>query len=141
MITDGVDYYEMRYDPEDPYVQTAIRDSARAGIVVYSIYWRNQGRADRSMYENNAGQSLLLEVTQSTGGNSYWEGMGNPVTFRPYFDDLNQRLQNQYEISFDSHLGGKPEVENMKLKVTGVAAKVDAPQQVFVGHVAVGDGD
>ena len=48
------------YDPEDPYVATAINDSVRAGLVVYSIYWKDMGRANNSWYENNAGQNLFL---------------------------------------------------------------------------------
>jgi hypothetical protein len=132
MITDGVDYYNPRYDPEDPYMQAAITDSVRAGLVVYSIYWQNLGRFDRTGYATNAGQNLLLEVTQATGGNSYWEGYGNPVSFQPYFKDLDRRLQNQYEVSFTAPLKNKPEVESMKLKVSGISGKIDAPQQVFV---------
>ena len=134
MITDGVDYYNPRYDPEDPYMQAAVNDSVRAGLVVYSIYWQNQGRFDRTFYATNAGQNLLLEVTQATGGNSYWEGFGNPVSFQPFFKDLNRRLQNQYEVSFTAPLKGKPDVANMKLKVNGVSGKVDAPQQVYVAR-------
>src|SRR5579863_3365192 len=65
MITDGVDYYSPRYDPEDPYMQAAVTDSVRAGLVVYSIYWQNHGRFDRSGYATNAGQNLLLSVTQA----------------------------------------------------------------------------
>ena len=34
MITDGVDYYHLQYDPEDPYVQAAIQDLVRANLVV-----------------------------------------------------------------------------------------------------------
>jgi len=132
MISDGVDYYDRRYDPDDPYLQAAINDSVRARLVVYSIYWQNAGRLDRSMYQNNAGQNLLLAVTQATGGNSYWEGMGNPVSFEPYFGDIRRRLNNQYEISFNSPLGSKPAIETMKLKVNGAAAKIAAPQQVLV---------
>lgn len=137
MITDGVDEYNRRYDPEDPYVQAAVTDSVRAGLVVYSIYWRNQGRADRTMGATDAGQNLLLNVTQSTGGNSYWEGYGNPVSFQPYLRDLDRRLQNQYELSFTSPLKGKPEVETLKLKVSGIAGKVDAPQQVLISPTAM----
>ena len=44
MITDGVDNYERRYDPDDPYVDAAINDSVRAGMIVYSIYWKDMGR-------------------------------------------------------------------------------------------------
>jgi len=134
MISDGVDYYNRRYDPEDPYMQAAIQDSVRAGLVVYSIYWQNQGRFDRTAMANNAGQNLLLNVTQATGGNSYWEGMGNPVSFQPYFEDLDRRLQNQYELSFTAPLKNKPEVEELKVKVSGISGKIDAPQQVYVGR-------
>jgi hypothetical protein len=132
MVTDGVDYYNMRYDPDDPYVQAAITDAVRAHIVVYSIYWVNRGFADRSLYQSNAGQNLLAEVTQATGGNSYWEGLGNPVSFAPYFKDLRVRFENQYRLGFTSDLKGKPQVQNMNLKVGGTVAKVSAPQQVFV---------
>jgi hypothetical protein len=132
MITDGVDYYNPRYDPEDPYMQAAITDSVRNGLVVYSIYWQNQGRFDRSGYAANAGQNLLLSVTQATGGNSYWQGYGNPVSFQPYFKDLDRRLENQYEVSFTAPVKGKTQVETMKLKTSGIVGKVDAPQQVYI---------
>jgi hypothetical protein len=132
MITDGVDTYERVYDPEDPYVHSAIEDSARAGLVVYSIYWLSNGRADRSWYENNAGQNLLLQVDESTGGTSYWEGTGNPVTLTPYFDDLSRRWNNQYELNFTAPLKGKATVATLKVKSSAPGVKVDAPQQVLV---------
>lgn len=132
LITDGVDYYERRYDPDDPYVQAAISDAARARLVVYSIYWKNVGRGDRGWYATDSGQNLLAEVTQSLGGNSYWIGFGNPVTLSPYFDDFERRLRNQYELGFTAPLRGKPEVETLKVKVNAPDIKVTAPQRVFV---------
>jgi hypothetical protein len=135
MITDGVDYYDPHYDPQDPYMEAAITDSVRSGLVVYSIYWQNQGRFDRTWYANNAGQNLLMQVTQATGGNSYWQGMGNPVSFQPFFKDLDRRLQNQYEVAFTAPVS-KPGVESMKVKSSASGAKVDAPQQVYVGRGA-----
>ena len=100
MITDGVDNYQRRYDPDDPYVEAAIQDSVRAGLVVHSIYWHDVGRANSTEYETGAGQNLLLQVSQATGGKSYWEGTGNPVSFGPYFTDLRRRLRNQYSLGF-----------------------------------------
>jgi len=139
MITDGIDYYEPRYDPEDPYMQAAITDSVKSGLVVYSIYWRNRGRFDRSWYGTDAGQNLLSQVTQATGGCSYWQGYGDPVSFAPYFKDLDRRLQNQYEVAFTAPLKGKSgDVANVKVKVNGVPAKVDAPQQVYVARSTSG---
>jgi hypothetical protein len=138
MITDGVDTYERVYDPEDPYVHSAIDDSVKAGLVVYSIYWLSNGRADRSWYENNAGQNLLLQVDEATGGTSYWEGIGNPVTLTPYFDDLNRRWNNQYELSFTAPLKGKADVANFKVKSSASDVKVDAPQEVLVAPAGPG---
>lgn len=132
MITDGVDSYERRYDPEDPYMLAAIQDSVRARLVVYSIYWRNAGFADRTEYANNTGQNLLSQVAEGTGGNSYWIGMGNPVSLQPYFEDFSRRLQNQYELGFTVPLHGKAEEETLKVKVKAPDSSVTAPQKVWV---------
>jgi hypothetical protein len=131
-ITDGIDYYYRRYDPDDPYVQAAMTDTVRAGIIVYSIYWKNVGRADNTLYGNDTGQNLMDEVTQATGGRSFWQGLGNPVSFQPYLEELNRCLNNQYEIGFAAPLKEKPQVERFNLKLTAPGAEVDAPQQVYV---------
>ena len=141
MVTDGVDDYEVRYDAEDPYVQAAISDAVRSRIVVYSIYWRNRGFIDRTGYGADDGQNLLAELTQATGGNSYWMGFGDPVSFQPYFQDIDRRLHNQYEIGFDANPSGKPGVESMKLRLNNSSAKLVAPQQVYVGRPAPMDGE
>jgi len=132
MLSDGVDPNNPRFDPEDPYVESAIRDCVQAGIVLYTIYWRSglDGAADSTTAEG--GQSLLIELTQATGGNSYFAGENNPVTFQPFFDDLQRRFENQYSLEFTAPLGRKPLVETLKLKVEGLGLQVTAPQQVFV---------
>ena len=139
MVTDGVDNYERRFDPDDPYVQAAIADSIRAGLVVYSIYWLNQGLADSTMYANNTGQSLLNEVTEATGGKNLWTGMGNPVSIQPFFEELALRLGNQYELGFSARLDGKPATENLKIKVGGSGVEVTAPKQVFVDRTGAAE--
>jgi hypothetical protein len=154
MITDGVDEFDRRYDPEDPYVRAAINDSVRAGLQVYSMYWHDQSRAGnsaiasaglpesgRGLNQDQAGkavratasgQNLLQQVTQATGGNSYWQGDSNPAAFAPYFDDLRKRLRNQFALSFSASFKGKPEVVGMKVKVSAPADKVSAPQFVYL---------
>jgi hypothetical protein len=131
MITDGVDYYNQRYDPEDPYVQTAMDDAVRARVIVYAIYWRSADRFDNTNYAASDGQNLLAQVTQGTGGTNYWEGTGNPVSFVPYFEDIDRRLNNQYELDFMTAIGDKPEMQTIKLTVSA-HAKVNAPQEVYV---------
>lgn len=132
MVSDGVDPYYMRFDPDEPYLQAAIADSVRAHLVVYSLYWESLGTRSNRYYENSAGQNYLSEVTGATGGKSFWIGMGNPVSFAPYFDELTRRFRNQYDLSFTTGLTGKPKVQEMKLRFNMPDAKVDSPQQVFV---------
>jgi hypothetical protein len=57
--------------------------------------------------------------------------MGNPVSFQPYFDDLNRRFNNQYELQFTASVN-KPEIASLKVKTTESNVKVDAPQRVLV---------
>ena len=139
MITDGVDEFNRRFDPDDPYVQAAVADSVRAHLVVYAIYWRNQGRADNTQYSNNAGQNLLVELTETTGGKSFWQGSGNPVSFQPYLEELTRRFQNQYELSLIVPIKGKPEIETVKLKFKAPGLEVNVPQQVFVTRLGAGE--
>jgi hypothetical protein len=129
LLSDGVDPNNRRFDPDDPYVQSAIRDSVKAGLVIYTVYWRSEAEGDVT---TNGGQSLLSELSQATGGYSYWSGTGNPVSFQPFFDDVTRRFDNQYGLEFTARLEKKPTVETLKLKVEGIGLQVTAPQQVFV---------
>ena len=130
LVGDGIDPTNPSLDLDDTYVQAAITDSVRAGLVVYAIYWQTHPSTTTATAANG-GQSLLSEVTQATGGY-------NPVSFQPFLEDLARRLDNQYEIDFTARLDKKAAVENMKLKVTGLSLEVTAPQQVFVDRAGAG---
>lgn len=132
MITDGMDDYEMRYDPEDPYVLEAISDALRSNVVVYSIYWRNQGWVDRTEYAADTGQNLLAQVAEATGGTSYWIGFGNPVSIEPYCSDIALRMDHQYQLQYVTGLKGGSGVEDMKLQFKHPVGKVSAPHQTYV---------
>lgn len=133
LVTDGVDEYNLRYDPQDPYVLSAIADAQRAGLVVYSIYYRNQGRLSGSFYETNAGQNYLTQVADETGGNLYYEGLGNPVSFVPFFNDLNRRLGNQYELDVPVKELKKASFVTLKVKSNVSSIKLKAPDHLAVG--------
>jgi hypothetical protein len=59
-------------------------------------------------------------------------GMGNPVSFQPYFDELIRRFRNQYVLDFTTGLTGKPQIEEMRLKFSAPNAEVNSPQKVLV---------
>jgi len=132
LISDGVDNYGERLDLNDTYVNAAIEDAIRAGLVVYAIYWPDRGSSEKSDSESFDGQNLLSQVTQATGGNGYWMGEAKPVSLSQYFDDILWRLKNQYKLSFHSLLKGKPQIQSIQLKVNNPAIEVGTPQRVFV---------
>lgn len=132
LLSDGIDPNNQRFDPDDPYVQSAVNDSVRAGLVVYAIFWRSRPDGGDNSMVANGGQSLMNELVEATGGMNYWSGTDNPVSFKPFFDDLMRRFANQYALDFTARLDRKPIIETLKLKVEGLGLQVTAPQQVFV---------
>lgn len=115
MITDGVDLLGGP-PPQDPYLDEAIRDAQRAGVIVYSIYFRGEGHFGHSYWRINWGQNYLSQLSEETGGEAYWQGFGNPVAFAPYLEDLGQKLNHQYRLTFLSKSEKKPALEPVKLR-------------------------
>lgn len=101
MISDGIDRYYGTGDLNDPYVQSASDDAAKAGIIVSAIYTPGVGHFAHSYWQSYWGQLYLSELADKTGGEAYYIGFtGAPVSFTPYLEDTARRLQNQYLLSF-----------------------------------------
>ncbi|MGH9587746.1 MAG: hypothetical protein ACRD3F_12390 [Acidobacteriaceae bacterium] len=132
VITDGIDPYEVRFDPSDPYVHAATNDAIRAGITVDALYWHNRGRASRVGWLASGGQNLLTQLTEDTGGRLYYQGLGNPVSFVPYFREISRNLDNQYELSFTAPARNKTSVESLNVKLQVPNVKLIAPHLVAV---------
>jgi hypothetical protein len=98
LITSGIDPWSPP-DPQNPYLQKAIADSQRAGILVHSIYYPGAGHQGHSYWRSNWGQNYLSELGDETGGEAYWQGTGSPVSFDPFLKDLAQRLNHQYLLT------------------------------------------
>lgn len=132
MVTDGVDLYHPVLDPEDPYLQAAIRDAVAAHLVVDSIYWQMEGRPGPRVGESFVGQALLQIVAEATGGKSFYMGTGNPVTFASYVDELKRRLVHQYELILTAPAGRKADTGTLRLKLRVPEAEVTMPTQVWM---------
>ncbi len=138
MITDGVDPYNVRYNPEDPYLGAAIDAANRADLVVFSIYFRNRGRLSSTFYETNAGQNYLTQVADATGGNLYYEGLTNPVSFTPFLSDLSRRLENQYELAVPAKPEKKETYATLKLKTDVGGVNLRAANRIAVAPAEAG---
>jgi|HubBroStandDraft_5_1064220.scaffolds.fasta_scaffold33976_2 hypothetical protein len=129
MLTDGVDRYYETQTIEDPYVDAAIHDTLKDGMLVYSIYLRGAGRYGQSGEVTNFAQSRLIEVSQETGGHAYFEAFSDPVTIAPFLNDFKNRLQNQYQVTLDV-MNGKGELP-VKLRTEVPGVKIEAPTHIY----------
>jgi hypothetical protein len=135
MVTDGVDRYSGgRFDPENPYVRTATSDAQKAGVIVYSIYYRGAGRFDQTAVATDGGQNYLTQISGDTGGKVYLEGFGNPVSFAPFLSDIQRKLQNQYELTFVST--ARPGLQPIRVKTNQPNTRLQFPARVPIGGVS-----
>jgi len=78
------------------------------------------------------GQDGLAKLSDETGGECYYLGTQNPVSFKPYLDDLQTTLDNQFLLEFDAIRGEKSGPQYVTLS-TGVAGvELDAADAVWV---------
>jgi VWFA-related protein len=136
MISNGVDAYGgLRYDPENPYITSAINSAQKAGILIYSIYFKDRGFAQRFGAAVNSGQNYLIQMSEATGGELFYTGLENPVTFTPYFEQIERNLENQYELSLAVPPKVKDGLQTLKVKINVPNTKVESPSSVLVGEM------
>jgi len=130
MLTDGVDRYYSGPVVDDPYVDAAIHDTLKNGVMVYSIYLRGAGLYGRGGFATDVAQSRLIEVSQATGGQAYFQGFTDPVAISRFLNDLQDRLDHQYQVTIDdlNRKGGLP----VKVRTELPGLKIEAPTQIYV---------
>jgi hypothetical protein len=131
MVTNGVDNYtgDNPLNQDSPYVDDAIKDAQKAGVLVYSLYFADQGvGGGRASF---SGQGYLQKTSQETGGVAYYQGSFNPVSFAPYLSQFNGELLRIFELDFMAHSSG---LHPIKVTTDVKGVKLGAPDQVYVGE-------
>lgn len=141
MITNGVDPYNgsTRLSNQDsPYVQSAIEDAQRAGVMVSSIYYRDSGFGTGSAAFS--GQSYLQQVADATGGQSYYEGTLSPVSLAPFFKRFDHDLAETFVATFDAPAqgGGRGHLVRVKMNSTVPKMKLRHADEVRPGNREAG---
>jgi hypothetical protein len=131
MVSDGIDRFGGG-GPSNPYVDSAIAEAQRAGVIIYSIYTPGVGHYGHSFWRMNWGQNYLSQISDETGGESYYLGFGAPVSFAPYLDDLNHRLTRQYLLTFLAKPERKAGFQQFKLRTEVPNAELVAADRVYV---------
>ena len=107
LISSGVDYFRGSFDPIDPDVDPAVEMAQKANVNLWTIYYPAAGHFGRRFYPTFYAQSNLSRLSEGTGAESFYLGFDQPVTLKPYFDEIRDHLSNQYLLTFQSNEGGK----------------------------------
>lgn len=128
MISNGIDHMTSNGNDHewngsaaqyDPYVDSAIEQAQHAGIIVFTI--------------STSGVAIYLSrIADETGGGSYYQESGAPVSIAPYLTDSVQRLSRQYLLTFLAKPDKKGGMQSVKIKTEVPHAKLVSANKVYV---------
>lgn len=107
LISSGIDYFRGGFDPRSPDLDPTISRAQKQNINIWTIYAPDAGHRARGFFLASRAQSYLSELSDQTGAESYYLGIGAPVNLKPYFDELSTHLSNQYLLTFKASGGAK----------------------------------
>jgi hypothetical protein len=132
LISSGIDYLRGYFGPFYPDVDTAIERAQRENVNLWSIYTPGFGHRSRSFALANLGQNNLSKMTDETGGETYYLGTGEPVSFRPYLEELQMHLNNQYLLSFTGDGGAKGKFVRPQLRTELPGVELTHANNAFI---------
>jgi VWFA-related protein len=134
LFSSGVDYFRGGPAFTDPDLDTTIARAQKHNVNIWTIYAPDAGRR-RGSFRAFEWQSNLNRLSQETGAESYALGLGEPVNLKPYFDQIQKNLNNQYLLAFVGNGGQKGKYGSVK--VTSELRNVGflTPSEVFLPAV------
>ncbi len=135
LFSSGVDYFRGSFDPIDPDLDTTVSRAQKQNINIWTIYVPDAGHIGRREFRVFNAQSNLSRLSEETGAESYYLGFGMPVTLKPYFDEIQMHLNNQYLLSFVGNGGKKGKFERVRVVSEVPNVEFLTPSEVFLPPV------
>jgi hypothetical protein len=133
LISSGVDYFRGGFDPIDPDLESTIERAQKENINVWTIYYPDGGHVGRRYFRVFNAQANLSRLSEETGAESYYLGTGVPVSLKPYLDEIQEHLNNQYLLTFDAGAGGKKgKFERVRVATELPSLEFMTPSEVFL---------
>jgi hypothetical protein len=130
LISDGID--PLQPGITDTYLDEAIETAQRTGTQICSIYASRAGHFGHSFWRISQGQNNLSQLTDKTGGESYFQGFNTPISFTPFLDEFAERLNNQYRLTFLIKPEKKPSDRHVRLETEVPNAELVMADRVYV---------
>ncbi len=133
LISSGIDYFRGGFDPIDPDLDSTIERAQKENVNVWTVYYPSSGHLGRGYFRVFNAQANLSRLSEETGAESYYLSFDRPVTLGPYFDEIQEHLNNQYLLTFATDRGGK-KGKFERVRVATEIPKVEflTPSEVFL---------
>ncbi len=133
LISSGIDYFRGGgFGPKSPDLDSTIERAQKQNINVWTIYAPDAGHLGRGFFRTFQAQSNLSQLSEETGAESFFLGTGEPVTLKPYFDEISTHLSNQYLLTFIGSGGAKGRFERVRVSSELPHVEFLAAPQVFL---------
>src|SRR5713226_136432 len=132
LFSSGIDYFRGDFWTTPPDLDSTISHAQKENINVWTIYAPDAGHRGRGFFIASRAQSYLSELSDATGAESFYLGIAEPVTLKPYFDELSTHLSNQYLLTFKASGGPKGRFERVHIATELTHVEFLAPSQTFL---------
>src|SRR5713226_8156580 len=132
LFSSGIDYFRGDFWTKPSDHDSTISRAQKENINVWTIYAPDAGHRGRGFFIANRAQSYLTELSDETGAESFYLGIAEPVTLKPYFDELSAHLSNQYLLTFRANGGAKGRFERTRVHTELPHVEFLAAQQAFL---------
>lgn len=132
LISSGIDYFRGDFGFRSPDLDSTIARAQKQNTNIWTIYYPGAGHTSRGFFRVNNAQNNLSQLSQETGAESYYLGTLEPVTLKPYFDEIEMHLNNQYLLTFAGRGGKKGRLERVRAATEVSGVELLAPSEVFL---------
>jgi len=114
LLSSGIDYFHGNF-PMSPDAESAFTRAQKENINIWSLYYPDAGHLGRRWFRAFRGQTDLSRLAEESGAEAYYLATSEPVTFKPYLDELAMHLRNQYLLTFKASGGPKGRFQRVKV--------------------------
>jgi hypothetical protein len=130
VVSDGIDPLQPGFT--DSYLDQAVENAQRTGTQIYAIYASSGGHFGHTLWRINQGQNNLSELTDKSGGESYFQGLSTPISFGPFLGEFAGHLAHQYLLTFQIKPDKKASSRHLRLETEIPDAELVTADRVYV---------
>lgn len=111
-------------------LEQAILKAQRKSVAVYSFYNAGSLTDNASSFLILNAQGSLQRLSDETGGRAFFQGTISPISFEPFFRDLNLALNRQFALTYlSTHM--KKGYHKVQVTSTNPEVKIEHPKGYY----------